>query len=460
MTALLLIEWRRVLRDRTFIVVLGVLSLVLGAAAVAGGLAAREWREGHAAAQAAWTDARAKATAAAEKGWTGDAGMMAAFQFARAASPPAVLPPLGGLSLAVSPFRLHSPDAHVTVESRHTDNRRSQALANPLLPEAGMPDFAVAASLLVPLAVLGACAGMLQHSRESGTWRLIAAHASRPAAVLTAGIAVRTVAIFAAVSAASALAFAIDTGSTAEALGAWLLTMAAYAGAWGAFAALLCLVPMPSAAALLLGTGTWVVTTFAVPALLSGTDSGAPAPSRLQAIVQVRQAQQDAEARMDELVARWYAEHPPAPPGRATGHTWPVSFMPRYMEQERQVRPIVAVFDRARTRRQDRIGWLAATSPALAVLQSADGLAGIGPGRLEAHNAAVNSYEDRWRGFFVPKIMAYRGLTPREIGQVPLFEAAKYERSPWREAAWLPLALLAALVSAIAFLLRGNAREP
>lgn len=459
MTALLLIEWRRMLRERTFLVTLGVLSLVLGAAAVAGGLAAREWRAGHAAAQAAWADARAKAAAAAEKGWTGDAGMMAAFQFARAASPPAVLPPLGGLSLGVSPFRLHSPDAHVTVESRHTDSRRSQALANPLLPESGTPDFAVAAALLVPLAVLGACAGMLQQSRESGTWRLVAARSCRPAAVLAAGIAVRTLAIFAAVSAASALAFTLDPGSTAEALAAWLLTMAAYASAWGALAALSCLLPVPSAAALLLGTGTWIVTTFAVPSLLSASDRGAPAPSRLQAIAQVREAQQDAEARMDELLVRWYAEHP-VPPGRANGHTWPVNFMPRYIEQERQVRPIVAAFDRARTRRHDHIGWLAAASPALAVLQSADGLAGISPRRLEAHNAAVNSYEDRWRGFFVPKIMAYRGLTPREISQVPVFEAAKYERSPWREAAWLPLGLLAALLAATAFLFRGRARQP
>lgn len=308
-------EWRRFVRQRLNLWVLAVFALLLGTSAVWSGLAAREYRAAAAVQQASWENTRLKAQLAAAQPRHGTKAMMAAFQFARADAPPAQLPALGGLALGTGTFDLLSPDARVTVESRHTDARKAERLTNPLLEDFGLPDFSTVLALLLPLAVLGLTYGLVQEEREQGQWRLVVAQCARPGRLFALALGLRGTAIWFVAATASSIAFALDPGATGSAWLSWLATVAAFCAVWLAVAGLFCLLPLSSGSAALGLLACWLLSTFAVPAALAAwVDRETPMPSRLAAIVVVRNAQQEAEVHMDEHLSDWYAAHPEAVP--------------------------------------------------------------------------------------------------------------------------------------------------
>ena len=455
-------EWRRFIRQRTHLWVLAALGALLCISAVWSGLAARELRVLNAQEMAAWEQARTnarEAAAAMEAATPRDdtKAMMAAFQFARLGAPPAHLPALGGLALGTGTFDLLSPTMRVTVESRHTDARKSDRISNPLLEDLGPPDFATLVALLLPLAVLGLCHGLVQEDREQGRWRLVVAQCARPWRVFAIALCIRATMAWAVAAGASLIGFALDPGATLHALVVWLATLAAFAACWIALAGLFCLLPVSSGAAALGMLGAWLLATFVVPAALAGmADRQAPMPSRLIAVAELRAAQQEAEVHMEDHLAAWYAAHPAHRPALRDSHTWPVSFLPRYLAQDREVRPLMAAFDQTRARRfvlLERWSWL---SPGLVLAMAADRLAGIDAPRYARHVNAVNAYEDAWRAYFVPRIMSYRGLTGEQYDKLPMFQplSARADSTAWRGAT--ALSILAIVLSVAVFLARGG----
>lgn len=440
-------EWRRFIRQRTHLWVLATLGALLCMSAVWAGLSARELRELNAQEMAVWEQARARAreaAAAMEAATPRDdtKTMMAAFQFARLGAPPAHLSALGGLALGTGTFDLLSPTMRVTVESRHTDARKSDRISNPLLEDLGPPDFATLVALLLPLAVLGLCYGLVQEDREQGRWRLVIAQCARPWRVFAIALCIRAAMAWAVAAGASLIGFALYSGSTWHVVVVWLATLAAFAACWTALAGLFCLLPVSSGAAALGMLGAWLLATFVVPAALAGmADSEVPMPSRLMAIAELRAAQQEAEVHMEDHLAAWYAAHPADSPALRNSHTWPVSFLPRYLAQDLQVRPLMAAFDETRARRfvlLERWSWL---SPGLALAMTADRLAGIDAPRYARHVNAVNSYEDAWRAYFVPRIMSYRGLTAEHYDKLPMFQplASRANGTEWKGAMTLTI---------------------
>lgn len=458
-------EWRRFLRQRLNLWVLAVFALLLGASALWSGLAAREYRAAAAAQQTAWEQVRLKARQAAAQPRGGAQAAMAAFQFARADAPPAHLPALGGLALGTGAFALLSPDARVTVESRHTDARKAERLSNPLLEDFGLPDFATVLALLLPLAVLGLTYGWVQEAREQGQWRLVVAQCARPGRLFAIALALRGAAVWCVAAAASSLAFALDPGATGGAWLCWLATVAACCAVWLTTAGLFCLLPLSSTGAALGLLACWLLTTFAIPAaLVAWVDRDNPMPSRLAAITTVREAQQEAEVHMDALVADWYAAHPGTEPADRRHHTWPVSFLPRYLEQDLTIRPLMEDFDHVRARRGvwlERRAWL---SPSLALAMVADRLAGIDAPRYRRHVQQVNAFEDTWRDFFVPRIMGYQGLTVHDVDHLPRFAALEEDldaETMWHVVAQVvALALLALALAGGAVAARGALHRP
>jgi len=445
-------EWRRFVRQGLNLWVLAVFALLLGSSAVWSGLAAREYRAAAAVQQADWEKTRLKARLAATQPRDGTKAMMAAFQFARADAPPAQLPALGGLALGTGTFQLLSPDARVTVESRHTDARKAERLSNPLLADFGLPDFSTVLALLLPLAILGLTYGLVQEEREQGQWRLVAAQCTWPARLFALALGLRGAAIWVVAAAASSIAFALDSGATATAWLVWLATLAAFCAVWLAVAGLFCLLPLSSGSAALGLLACWLLSTFVIPAALAAwADRETPMPSRLATIAAVRHAQQEAEVHMDEHLVDWYAAHPEAKPIERSHHTWPVSFLPRYLEQDLDVRPLMEDFDDVRR------AWL---SPSLALVMVADQLAGIDAPRYLRHVQRVNTYEDAWRDFFVPRVMSYRGLTADDFDHLPHFTAREgdFEAAVIWQA--LALGLLALALAGSVAAARGSLQRP
>lgn len=433
---LLRAEWRRYLGHRLNLLTASALVLTLSACAIWSGYDARAVRQRllheQTVASQAEQAARGQVSQQVASG-TSDGKKAAgdAFQFASRQSPPAILTPLGGLVLSTRSFGRLDTTQHVTLESRRTDARRSEPITNPLLEQFGLPDFSMVVALLLPLAVIGLCFGLVQAERERGTWRLILAQAVRPGHLLAIALLLRWTVVVAAAAMASLLAFAIDPGATWSAYAWWMLLVALYSSAWIGLCGWISASHLTSTAAALAAIGVWLATMFVVPALVGWhLDRQQPMPSRLQEIVHVREAQQSAEVRMEALLATWYLAHPVERPESVAKHDWPVSFLPRYLEQEALIRPRIAALDTVRASRFATFERRTMLSPAMALITAADRLAGSDMPRYAEYATAVDHFEDAWRGFFVPKIMSYRGLSSGDFARIPRFTAEPRSGAP------------------------------
>jgi ABC-2 type transport system permease protein len=210
-----------------------------------------------------------------------------------------------------------------------------------------------------------------------------------------------------------------------------MLLVALYSSAWIGLCGWISASRLTSTAAALAAIGIWLSTMFVVPALVGWhLDRQQPMPSRLQEIVHVREAQQSVEVRMESLLAAWYLAHPAERPGNAVKHDWPVSFLPRYLEQEALIRPRTAALETVRANRFATFERRVLLSPAMALMTAADRLAGSDMPRYAKYAAAVDRFEDVWRGFFVPRIMSYRGLSAGDFARIPRFSAAPRSGPP------------------------------
>lgn len=452
-------EWRRFFAAGAARWAMLLFAAALCACAVASGLGARAWHarfqqleaSGHAVPRLA----EAKAAPASP-----DQAAMAAFRFARSEAPAALLRPVGGLALGSGLFDLLPPAIRVTVESRHTDARNEEKLANPLLQRYGTFDLATAIALLVPLVLVCLCAGIVQGERERGTWRMSVANGAAAGRVLAAAIAVRAGAVWLIAALASALAFLLDPAATLHAYLAWMFCVTAFVACWSAASGALNLLPGPGATAVLAGLGLWAIGTFGTPAMISAlADRSAPMPSRLAAIVQMRTAQQHAETSMPKLVEDWYRAHPDWQPGTTRQHTWPVTYLPRYLDQQARIQPVVSAFDRVRATRFEQAQRWAWLSPSLSLLLAADRLAGSDAPRYAGFMAQVDRFEAQWRAFFVPRIMSYRGVAPGEYRDAPRFAWTEGARVPAWHGGLQQLGLAAAMLGLI-FLFRARLARP
>lgn len=464
MTMILQAEWMRFIRNRVNLLIVAGTLLVLGASALWSGYSAAQYREQAAQRQAQWQER----AAAREREWkvSGDEtdeikAARQAFDLARGDPPPAQRPALGGLALSVRHFIALPHEIKVSVESRHTDGRKSDPVTNPLLDSIGLPDFAVVLALLLPLMTIGLAYGMVQEGREQGVWRLVCSQCRQPWRVLFHGLLLRFCAAFAVAGMASLLAFGLDPGATSAAFVWWMLAVALFCAIWTLIAGLFSLVRISSAAAALGMLGLWLLTTFAIPpALQWSARTAAPAASRLDAVVAIRSAQQNAEVRMAELLEEWYRAHPSQHPKTVTSHTWPVSFIPRFLEQDREILPLMDGFDRRRAQQLEaveRASWLA---PGLALVLVADRLAGADAAHHARYQEEVNRFEQEWRRFFVPRIMSYRGLSVADLSRVPVYRSTLNEENAIKLPLLLSLFVLAVLLAAVLFAVRRGSARP
>ena len=429
MMQLLRSEALRFARNRVNLYVLAAFGLLLVVSALWAGFAARDYRAQVHAQTQHWvqvTDAARDAAArAANATPDGAKDALAAFTLGRSDHAIARLPALGGLVLSVRQFERLSPELRVSVESRHADARKNDVLANPLLDGLGVPDFATIMALLLPLALIGLCYGLVQEDREQGIWRLVCTQCASLGSLLGAALLIRAGTVFVVAVLASTLAFLIDPGATLASVAAWVGCLFLYSLVWTAIAALCALPAWSSGAAAIGMLGIWLAVSFVTPAALAwAADKKDPMPSRLDAIVAMRVAQQDAEVAMDDLVTAWYRDHPQDRNPAYTKHTWPVTFVPRFLAQDKVVRPLMRAFDDSRARQAETMEGGSFLSPGLALVMGADRLAGIDAPRYLRYVDAVNRHEDAWRAFLVPRIMGYRGLGVDDVARLPRFDPA------------------------------------
>ena len=461
MKLLLQAEWLRFWRNRVNLVILALTLLLLCASAIWSGLTAAQHRTNVQARTAQWDKALAElrrtAPATTLSGAAGESTAAArnAFEFGRGEAPPALRPALGGLVLSVRQFTMLPHDIRVSVDSRHLDARRSDVLTNPLLDSIGMPDFAVVVALLLPLSIIGLSYGLVQEAREQGVWRAVCAQSEAPWRVLWAGLLLRLLAVLGLALLASLLAFALDPGASAALFGLWMLAVAAYCLIWIALAGVFNLLRVSAAACALGLLAVWLLTSFAVPAgLYRLAQAQEPAPSRLQAVIDIRGIQHQAEVHMEELLENWYSLNPEHRPQSIDTHAWPVSFIPRFLEQDGEMVPLMTGFDHARSRRMEAIEPATWLSPGLALVLAGDRLAGADAAHHARYVEEVDRFEERWRDLLVPAVMSYRGLTGTDVDLLPEFDPEQLRHASGVAGLLACLGSAAGLLVALLFLAR------
>ena len=424
MTGLLQAEWLRFIRNPVNLWVVAVYFALLAASAVWSGLAASEFR-------AKALQPQHQAGNSPVRAEMHDAPVIGKGDTAKPAdSATARLPALGGLALSVRQMDLLGSELRISTRSRYTEGRNSDQLFNPLLRELGLLDFAGVLALLLPLTVIALTYGLVQEDRERGVWRLVCAQMPHPARLVFAALVVRLVMVLMPATAASLLAFMLDSGSTLYAATHWLVFVSVFAGVWVTISGLFLLLPVSSGAAAVGLLGVWLVTTFAVPAGLSWAVNGMqPMPSRLAAIVDIRRVQAQTSKQQAELLSAWYQAHPEVAPLKEPPRE--IAGLPANLELDSKVRPLMYRFDEVRKAHFEFMERWSALSPALAAVLTADRLAGIDAPRYAEYIHAVNQFEDRWRAFFVPGIMGRQDMSASDYEQLPVLKLLPTTETVW-----------------------------
>ena len=426
MMLILSAEWLRFRRGRANIAVVVATLLLLCASAWFAGSTAASYRAYQQARHAAWDAhlAAAHQAAPAIPGAESSAAAGAAYAFGRGLAPPALRPAPGGLVLSVQQFLRQPVDIQVSLDTRHLDPRRGAPLGNPLLDSLGVPDFAVVAAILLPLAVIALCYGVAHEPREQGIWRLLGARAPVRGQLLWAALAIRWAAVTGVAALASLLAFALDPGSGVAAWLAWSGHTALYVLLWVLVAGLFNTIRMSSATCALAMAALLLMLNVVAPAMLQNWAAAhAPMPAREATVLQVRAIGQQADDDITALLDNWYASHPAQRPASFITHTWPVSYVPKTVWHDSRVAPLMGGFERARSAQAQALAPWLWISPGLALVRSGDYLAGTDPVQLEHYAHAVEQLERRWRSVLAPAVMGYRGLSDELLARLPAFDA-------------------------------------
>lgn len=448
-------EAMRLRRSGASLAVLATLLMVLIWTAWSVGSASAERRRHTEQAAQRWQALWAQSQAAAAGTQDARKSALAAFNLARHQAPPTALAPGPAPALAQGQFQLLPTALRANIDGRHTESRRGDELGSPVLHGQGTPDLAVVVALLVPLAVIALGYGRVQEDRASGVWNLVRSQTGQAWRPFVVWLLLLWGVLMLIVSAGCAVAWLADPHMGRGAFGIWVLACAAFTAFWVALAGLANMPRISAAAGATLLLAGWVLLSFGVPAVLDAMARGArPMPSRIASIAAVREIQQSAEQRSDELLAGWYTNHPQHRRDDLAPHAWPVSWVPRYLWQDAQLRPLMLRFDETRANQHDWVAQRSALAPGVALVLVADRLAGIDARRHLAYVREVNRYEDAWRAHFVPRVMSYAGLSADAAAAVPQPRLGVQLTSAWPVVAGL-LGAAALAWSALLMLRRG-----
>lgn len=415
-------EGLRLRRQRLAWIALGALLVLLLAASISAGLDARAWRVAESAHQAAQAERLRDAVRQVREGPpTGPASATATYQLGRSDLGLTRMAVCDGLALGVHRLKTLPAGLKASLDSRHVNARSPGPLRNPLLTDSGLPGMPAVVALLLPLVALVLCAGLLQEEREQGRLGLLRVQ-SRGGLwpLLWAALGWRWLALAAVAVVGTLPALLLDPGATLAVTASWWAALLAFCVLWVLLGGLLSCLPMSGATTMLAALGLWLLLTFVLPAVLVGAaQREAPMPSRLAAIVQIRDAQQHSEDHEAALARAWYDRHPGIAPQLPA--TWPASFVVRVIDQEQRLRPQMRRFDDSRARQAafvERWAWL---SPGLALVLHGEHLAGTDTASHLRYLREVEVFEDRWRDFFAPHVMDLRGITAQRLQALPQF---------------------------------------
>jgi ABC-2 type transport system permease protein len=365
--------------------------------------------------------------------------------------------PPGPLSLLTSgQSDLHAPVLRLTTQSAetfvHTYDPHS-----PLLLLLGRFDLSFALLHLLPLLVIALCYSLLASERARGMLPLLAALPVSLPRLLLVRLVARALLIAATVALALAAGALLASHLAAISLpwprlAAWLLAAALHALLWLALSAWV--VSRGRSAdwnALCLG-GLWLLSVVLLPALISLLAKTAyPVSSRVQQVLALRAAFDEASQRKSQLLSQLYEDHPElAPKGTQEINYAHVNLVSR-QHIEAATANVLRRFEDERAAQRRLVVRLSYLSPTLLTQDLMNRVAGGDDDRQQDFLRQAREHHAALRAFFDPRVLSGVPLRPADFAAVPRFQ---YREPPLALAALLPglavLAVAALLVFALA----------
>jgi ABC-2 type transport system permease protein len=210
-------------------------------------------------------------------------------------------------------------------------------------------------------------------------------------------------------------------------LGLWLLAVVAYSAFWFGLAVLVSALGRSSPANAVLLASAWLGLVVVLPSLLGlAVAARYPVPSRTLLVHAMRVAANDADRRGAELLEKYFQDHP-----ELTGGGKPDlgDFYTRYLsaeqDVEKRVAPVLERYDAALLAQQRMVSRLRLLSPAIAMQEALNDIAGTGLARHRRFLGQAWSFAEETKAFFMPRIFRREILSEADYDALPQFRFAE-----------------------------------
>lgn len=304
-----------------------------------------------------------------------------------------------------------------------------EEIENPANLLSGRFDLGFVIVYLFPLLILGLSHDLISAEREQGTLAMVLSQPVRARTLVFGKAAARlglVAALVAGLSLAGALAAGLNParGDVAVRLLLWVGVVIAYAAFWFALAVAVNALGKNSATNAVILVGAWMVLVIVVPALLNiAVTALHPVPSRVELIQTSREASTAASREGSNLLARFYEDHPTLAPEEIDLNPtdfW-ITLQAAQDSVDEAIAPILARYDAQLAQQQKLVDRLGLLSPTIVAQEALNDLAGAGMARRWLFLEQVAEFHNRWRAFFIPRIMRRETLSQSDYDRLPTF---------------------------------------
>lgn len=371
----------------------------------------------------------------------------------------ALLPPGPLAQLTIGQSDLHTHVLRITTQSPDTFLHSSEP-ENPQRLLIGRFDAAFVVIYLLPLLLIALGYSVLAAESESGVLVMLRASPQRLRRLLAIRLLLRVGILFGVLVIGVLTGLCVTTPLAPEVgarLAGWLGVSAIYVAFWTGLIAWV-LTQRRSAAVNALTLGAcWLWFTLLIPAALNlAARSLHPAPSRMELILALRAASDDATNKRGQLLGRFYEDHPELVSKTSLATNYAHLNLVTREHIESAVAPVLARHAAQLRDQRALVARWSYLSPALLAQSALNSLAGSDEARHQEYLSQVADHHASLRRFFGSRVLKDNQLKPRDFAQVPAF---RFRESPLgsRSLAEVLIALLAMTGILAAGAYRGSA---
>ncbi len=338
------------------------------------------------------------------------------------------LPPTPLAALSVGQADILPNKVTVNIWTARRLLARNYEVQNPLNLLAGRFDLAFAVVYLFPLLILALSFNLLSGERDQGTLALLLSQPVALATFVWGKVASRFLAVLALGLGLSIVGVLIAGGrlggpDTWPRLGLWIAVVVLYGAFWFSLAAVVSAFGRSSPANAVTLASAWLALVIVVPSLVGLAASWIhPVPSRALLVHAMRQASNEADRKGSQLLEKYFQDHPELVQGGQPDFT---DFTTRYLTMEQDVEtavaPVLERHEQALESQQAFVSRLRALSPAIAVQEALNDIAGTGAARHRLFMEQAWAFAQATKDFFVPRIFRKEKLGEAEYDALPRF---------------------------------------